>query len=216
MSFRGRLTLFFLLIVVLPMIAVAVLVTQIVADSTNGKADARLAEGLDSALTVYKDDAASARDAAKAVANDPALPTALAAGKGPQATTAAQGLVGRSGIRAVVLEGPNGERVASAGSDVLVAPYVLNLRAPGGPIGSLTVSTTTPDAYLASVRHLTGRDGALLDPGGVASSSASLGGTQLPPTGRSADVDVDGETVRAAATALPPPGNLRLVLFSPR
>src|SRR5215208_2705847 len=43
-SFRGRLTLFFLLIVVLPMIAVAVLVTQIVTDSTNGKVDARLAE----------------------------------------------------------------------------------------------------------------------------------------------------------------------------
>ena len=56
MSFRGRLTLFFLLIVVLPMIAVAVLVTQVTTQSRNGKADARLAAGLGTALSVYRDD----------------------------------------------------------------------------------------------------------------------------------------------------------------
>ena len=215
MSFRGRLTLFFLLIVVLPMIAVAVLVTQIVTDSTNGKADARLSEGLDSALTIYRDDAEGARDAAKAAADDPGLPTALAAGGAPAAATARE-LLGQDGIRAVVLEGPSGKRVASAGSDVLVAPYRLSLRAAGGPVGSLTVSATTPNGYLASVRHLTGRDAALLAGGGPAASTVSLHGTDLPPTGRSADVDVEGDTVRAAATALPPPGDLRLVLFSPR
>jgi len=71
MSFRGRLTLFFLLIVVLPMIVLAVLVTQIATDSTNGKADAQLAEGLDSGLTVYRDEATSAGDAAKKAAHDP-------------------------------------------------------------------------------------------------------------------------------------------------
>jgi diguanylate cyclase (GGDEF)-like protein len=38
----------------------------------------------------------------------------------------------------------------------------------------------------------------------------------MPASGRSADVEIDGETVRAAATELPPPGDLRLVLFSPR
>jgi diguanylate cyclase (GGDEF)-like protein len=215
-SFRGRLTLFFLLIVVLPMIAVGVLVTQIVTDSTNGKADARLTEGLDSALTLYRDDAVSARDAAKRVADDPRLPSALAVGQGAQAATIAHDLVGQNGIRAVVLEGPNGEGVASAGTDVLVAPYRLNLRGPGGGIGSLTVSTTTPAAYLASVRHLTGRDATLLAAGEPAASTVRLGGTNLPPGGRSADVEIDGEAARAAATELPPPGDLRLVLFSPR
>jgi hypothetical protein len=100
MSFRGRLTLFFLLIVVLPMIAVAVLVTQIVTESTNGKADARLAEGLDSALTVYRDDAAAARDAAKQVASDPAVTTAIDAGAGSQVSSVANRLLGEHGIRA--------------------------------------------------------------------------------------------------------------------
>src|SRR5919197_4216304 len=115
MSFRGRLTLFFLLIVVLPMIAVAVLVTQIVTESTNGKADAWLAEGLDSALTLYRDDAPAGRGAAKQVAG-PGVTTAIAAGAGPQASGVANRLLGEHGIRAVVLAGANGERVASAGS----------------------------------------------------------------------------------------------------
>ena len=46
MSFRGRLTLFFLLIVVLPMIAVAVLVVQVTGSSRSGKADARVRQNL--------------------------------------------------------------------------------------------------------------------------------------------------------------------------
>jgi diguanylate cyclase (GGDEF)-like protein len=216
MSFRGRLTLFFLLIVVLPMIAVAVLVTQIVTESTNGKADARLAEGLDSALAIYRDDAAAARSAAKHVASDPSVSSAIAAGAGPQAQAVAESLLGQYGSRALVLEGANGERVASAGSRDPVAPYGLNLSGPGGKIGSVMVSTTTPSAYLASVRHLTGRDGALLGPGGVAASTVNARASELPASGQSTDVQVEGETVRAAGTNLPPPGNLRLVLFAPR
>jgi diguanylate cyclase (GGDEF)-like protein len=216
MSFRGRLTLFFLLIVVLPMIALAVLVTQIVSDSTNGKADARLAEGLDSALTLYRDDAAEAQDAATKVAEDARVRAAIAAGQGEGATAITDDLLGENGIRAIAIEGPNGQSVASAGPAVLVAPFRLTLNGAGGEIGSITVSTTTPQAYLASVRHLTGRDAALLGPGGVTASTVRAGGSELPSSGRSTDVEVGGETVRAAATHLPPPGNLKLVLFAPR
>src|SRR3954464_7922977 len=216
MSFRGRLTLFFLLIVVLPMIALAVLVTQIATDSTNGKADARLAEGLDSALTLYRDDAASAADAAKSVADDPRLAAAFGSGQGGQAAALARDLASQNGIKAVVLKRPDGETVASAGSDTLVAPFRLGLRGPGGELGSLTVSTTTPSSYLAAVRHLTGRDGALLSSGRVASSTVNVRSPELPPSGHSSDVDVNGENLRAASTDLPPPGSLRLVLFSPQ
>ena len=53
MSFRGRLTLFFVAIVVVPMVAVAVLVVQVTDDSRNGKADARLASALGTAQELY-------------------------------------------------------------------------------------------------------------------------------------------------------------------
>ncbi len=215
MSFRGRLTLFFLLIVVLPMIALAVLVTQIAADSTNGKADARLAEGLDSALTVYRDEAASARDAAKQAAHDPQVTAAVTSGHGSQEAAAAKALIGRHGIRAASLDSAKGEG-GSAGARVMVAPYRLNLTGPGGRLGSITVATTTPSEYLADVRHLTGRDGTLLQSGKVAASSVHVSGSELPPSGQSGNVDVNGTDVRAAATDLPPPGGLRLALYAPR
>jgi diguanylate cyclase (GGDEF)-like protein len=83
-------------------------------------------------------------------------------------------------------------------------------------IGSVTVSTTTPSDYLANVRHLTERDGALLGPGGLVASTVEVHPSELPANGDSGDVDVGDRTLRAAATGLPPPGNLRLVLFTPR
>ena len=47
MSFRGRLTLFFLLIVVLPMVVIGVLASRTAEDASSGKADARLFGGLE-------------------------------------------------------------------------------------------------------------------------------------------------------------------------
>jgi diguanylate cyclase (GGDEF)-like protein len=215
MSFRGRLTLFFLLIVVLPMIVLAVLVTQIATDSTNGKADAQLAEGLDSGLTVYRDEATSAGDAAKKAAHDPQVTAAITSGNGPQEKAAAQGLIGQHGIRAASLDSAKGEG-GSAGASVMVAPYRLNLNGPGGRLATLTVSTTTPSEYLADVRHLTGRDGTLLQSGRAVSSTVHVHESDLPASGDSGNVDLNGTDLRAAGTDLPPPGDLSLVLFAPR
>ena len=215
MSFRGRLTLFFLLIVVLPMIAVAVLVTQIVTESTNGKADARLAEGLDSALTVYRDDGAAARSAARQVAQDPRVSDALRSGEPGREVAVAKALIGEHGIHAIALRSAHGKG-GGAGPAPMVAPFRLNLNDSGGVIGSIAVSTTTASAYLASTRHLTGRDGVLLGPGGEVASNADVRAADLPASGHSGDLEVNGESLRAATTALPPPGNLRLALVSPR
>jgi diguanylate cyclase (GGDEF)-like protein len=215
LSFRGRLTLFFLLIVVLPMIAVAVLVTQVTAQSSNGKADARLAAGLESARSLYRDDANAAKRAAYAVGRSPALAAALRSGDPARITAAARAVAQRDGIRALVVRDSSGRRVAAVGEGDLIAPYQLNLRGPSGALGSLVVSTTTPSAYLADVRHLTGRDAALLGAGGPISATLKLNGANLPATGHSGDVEVAGEKLRAGTTDLPGPGHLRLVLFGP-
>ena len=111
-SFRGRLTLFFLLIVVLPMIAVGVLVTQVTNESGSAKADARLAAGLDAALAMYRDDSLAAERAAKRFANDPAVGSALRSGDPARIERAARRLAGQSGIQSLVMRGPRGRRVA--------------------------------------------------------------------------------------------------------
>src|SRR5919109_2797214 len=102
-SFRGRLTLFFLLIVVLPMIAVAVLVTQVTSKSGNGKADARLAAGMDAALALYRDDAAAAERASTELARDPAVGTALSSGDRTLVASSARRLASQNGIRSLTI-----------------------------------------------------------------------------------------------------------------
>ena len=55
MSFRSRLSLFFVIIVVIPMAAVAIVLFRITGDSETGKTDSRIAGGLRTAFTLYED-----------------------------------------------------------------------------------------------------------------------------------------------------------------
>ena len=56
MSFRTRLGLFFLLMVAIPIAAIAVLASDVTGDSQAGKADAQVSTGLEAAISVYEDE----------------------------------------------------------------------------------------------------------------------------------------------------------------
>ena len=55
MSFRDRLTLFFIVIVIVPMIAVALVLFRLVSDSEQGKGDARLAQAQRAAQGLFRE-----------------------------------------------------------------------------------------------------------------------------------------------------------------
>jgi diguanylate cyclase (GGDEF)-like protein len=213
-SFRGRLTLFFLLMIVLPMVAVAVLLTQVTNESRRAKADARLGAGLDAALATYSDDNADAERAAKRFANDPAASAALRSGDSARVKAVAGRLAAQNGIRSLVIRDPSGDVLAAIGPGNAVATYELNLTDPRGSLGSLTVSTTTASDYLNRVSQI-GRGGALQDEGATVSSTLALDGASLPSSGDFTDVEVEGESVRAATADLPGPSNLQLTLIGP-
>src|SRR5205085_9609420 len=61
MSFRTRLTGFFILIVVVPMVAVGFLVFRLIGDSEQGKADARASGLASAAASLYQSASANAR-----------------------------------------------------------------------------------------------------------------------------------------------------------
>src|SRR6185437_3802693 len=73
MSFRTRLTSFFVLIVVVPMVAIGFLGFRLISDSETGKADARASGLASAAMSLYQSDATAARADAATVARDPAL-----------------------------------------------------------------------------------------------------------------------------------------------
>ena len=77
MSFRTRLTLFFVLIVIVPMLSVAVVVFRLISDNETGKADARLAEGQAAARGIYLEARDDAGAPARVVGSDAELGRAL-------------------------------------------------------------------------------------------------------------------------------------------
>ena len=85
MSFRGRLRLFFTIIVIVPMIAVAVVLFSLSEQSATGKADAGIAAGLRTAISVYRDASDRAEPQLRAAAGDPQLRSAISAGRAPAA-----------------------------------------------------------------------------------------------------------------------------------
>ena len=80
MSFRGRLLVFFTIIVVVPMIAVALVLFSLTEDSEHGKVDARLASGMRTALAFYEEGREDARQTLARVASDDELTQALRTG----------------------------------------------------------------------------------------------------------------------------------------
>src|SRR3954468_19138177 len=85
-SFRSRLLLFFMIIVIVPMVAVALVLFSITADSETGKADAQIAQGLRAAFAVYDSDRRDARPQLARIARDTQLAQAL--GRGDRAAVA--------------------------------------------------------------------------------------------------------------------------------
>src|SRR5258705_135486 len=94
MSFRGRLFIFFTIIVIVPMAAVAVVLFRVTSDSETGKADSRIAQGLTTALAVYQADIDRADGALAQVARDPQMSRALARRKGGAGRARARQLPG--------------------------------------------------------------------------------------------------------------------------
>jgi diguanylate cyclase (GGDEF)-like protein len=214
MSYRSRLTLFFGLIVVVPMIAVAVLVIQLSSQSRNGKADARLAADFQVALAVYRDDQAANSARAVAITKDQQLLGALH--RGDEATIASRvaQLVRSKALLDITITDPNGRRLASCCS-ASTAAASLTLRNVGGNVGTISVSATPPSAYLAEVHHLTGAEALLtsdsarlISTAGAVDAPADLG-LGSPSASRTVDLPVGKR--RARTVALAP--NQRLTLL---
>jgi diguanylate cyclase (GGDEF)-like protein len=217
LSFRRRLTLFFLLIVVLPMVAVALLVIQVSGESRTGKADATLSAGLETALALYDSELADARRALRATASDPRLEDALAAADPSGFEATAGAVAAETGLESLALLGEGGEEIARVGAGEPVAAAELGIAVAGGAPETLLGSTITAGEFVERVDETTGREAAVELDGRALASTIPVGGVGLPAEGASENVDVQGDEQRAASAALPNPGrgDLRLTLFAP-
>src|SRR5437899_3221902 len=77
MSFRARLTLFFVLIVIVPMISVTVVIFSLISNNEQAKANAAVAARLQAAQNLAREATREADAASRSVAGDVPLATAL-------------------------------------------------------------------------------------------------------------------------------------------
>jgi diguanylate cyclase (GGDEF)-like protein len=198
MSFRARLTLFFVLIVIVPMLSVAIVLFRLIADNETGKADASVAARQRSAINLYNDARSEADKAVRAVGTDEALAMALRSGKAAEAKLRADVLRKQAGVARIVITG--GKVDVDSGSPAAIAPAVRNLVGQGTEsFGRLEVSVTLARSYADLVKRITGADVVVTAGDRVVASTLSevRTGMHLPPPGEPQDVDVAGDQYRA-------------------
>jgi len=154
MTFRTRLTLFFVLIVVVPMLAVAVLVFVLIADNENGKADARVGGGQVAARGLYKEFTERAAVGLQRVARDPEFTRALRARDPRAADRRALVLRRNLGLTRIAVQ-VGGRALINVGDATAVAPDRRNLVGTGGTsLGRLEVSVVTAGEYVRLLKKI--------------------------------------------------------------
>ena len=203
MSFRNRLTLFFVLIVIVPMVAVAVVLFRLISDNEDGKANARLAAEQMVAINMYSDARTRAGATLERVASDEQLSAALQDDDLPAARLRAQALLGAEGARRIVLV-RDGAAVFDVGTKSAIAPATRQLVDAGRSrrFGELQVSVEDAPTYAAAVRRTTGADGVVVWIGDTRVAS-TLQEAPAGPLGKSGKLSIGGSDFRYATFGAP-------------
>jgi diguanylate cyclase (GGDEF)-like protein len=200
-SFRARLRLFFVVIVVFPMITIAVVLYQLIAASESSQTDARLAESQTVALGIYDEEQNEAGALAERIGKDQQLADALDADDRSGVQRRLDTLTRRGGARHVLLKvDGNGQFESGTLPGVATASRQL-LDPEQDPIGELTVAMISPEEYARRISELTGSE-VVIDQGDeqLASTQADAGSADLPSTG---PVEVAGVEYRVRAFEAP-------------
>ncbi len=215
MSFGRRLALFFVLLVVVPMVALISILVLISDDAEGGEADARLAAGVETALAIYAERAADGGAAATELARTPGLARWVAGDRRGLLLSLARHEVASGKAEAVQILNRGGAELAGAGGARVVAFGEVRMAKGASTIGTVRVSTTTASAYAARVRHLTGRE-VVITRGGAPLASTVTPPTTLPAPGETADLSLPEGDFRVREQPLPASNEAILMLGPPK
>jgi diguanylate cyclase (GGDEF)-like protein len=194
MSFRNRLTVFFIVLVILPMIVVAAVGFVLAADSEQGKTEARLSEAQRSASGLFREFQDRAEAAARVIGRDRGLAAAI----DERDTRALQSRLDRlaADMRSSrVVMRLDGIGRFESGRGEAVAPARTRLIDDGGrPAGELRASVLGATEYAELVARVTGTEVVLTDSRGVLAATLPDGGVESLP--RSGTVEVGERTYR--------------------
>jgi diguanylate cyclase (GGDEF)-like protein len=199
MSFRGRLRVFFTIIVIVPMVAVAAVLYRLTADSETGKADAGIAAGMRVAFSLYDASAGRAQPGLRGLAGNRGFVDGLAAG-GARARAALRGVAAKPGMVGVAFRSAGSEQALAAGKPGAVAAAGAPLVDGGGRrLGTRSLSVTSAGSYATGLRKLTGLQVGVSRRGHLLADTST--GAGMVPTG-GGSFDFRGEEYRGRAARL--------------
>ncbi|HKP90388.1 MAG TPA: diguanylate cyclase [Thermoleophilaceae bacterium] len=216
MSFRGRLRLFFAVVVIVPMVALGIVLFALTARSERAKTDAGIAAATRTAVGVYREQQDRAQRELDRIARDEQLQRYVALGRIPAAAGRLRELVG-DGVVAVELWNGRDEQVAAAGSTSAVAAAGTKLAGPRGRSMVLTVSATDARRLVSRVAALSGLDFAVWRGGtSLASTLPSLSRADFPDGVTPADFHLGDYAYRGKSVAIDSPAGpgVRLGIFT--
>jgi len=201
-SFRTRLRLFFVLIVIVPMVAVTFIVFRLIAESENGQADARVAARQEAAIGLYYDARGGADRLAARLGRDPQLARALRSADRTEIRRVAQRLLATTEAKRIVLTDDADTTLADVGDPLASFPATRSLVADGTPVADLQVSVETAQAYARLVARTT-RMETIVRRGDRTIASTIPNATQAALPTHTGEVAIAGRGYRAASFDAP-------------
>ncbi len=195
MSFRARLTRFFVLIVVIPMIAVGFLVFRLINESQQAKTDARVNGVLSAAVSLYRSESAAAGADARSIARELSSEARTGSMSNGRLRSIVAGLAAQAGLARVTAT--VGHQTVDVGDRTAVAPGSATVR---GRAVAVTASELTAPDYahelaVPGVALVVRQGGAALG-----ASAPNLAAAAVPTHG---SVTIDGASYRALSQTLP-------------
>jgi diguanylate cyclase (GGDEF)-like protein len=196
MSFRNRLRLFFLMIVVAPMLAVAVVLYVLIMSSESGKDDSAVNAKTLVARRMAREAQDDALRAGRAISRDVPFATAIRRNNAEALQTRADDLLRRERAKRIVIARGTNRAIVDVGDAAATFP---------DRFGALEVATTTPRAYAERVKRTTGLDAVVSRPGGevLASTLPAANKVEVPPDGDPHFATVDGQKYRTVGFERP-------------
>jgi len=203
MSFRNRLTLFFVVIVVVPMLAVAYVLFNLAAEADDTKVETRLVEAQRAAEGVFEDAQDRAAATGRRIGSDAELARALRARDRSRSRSRLRVLSREAGVQRLLTDLQTLGSM-ELGRGAAMAPATSRLVDRGRTAGRLRISMLSAEDYVRRVKRATGLEVVVQEGGRVIAESlpraTATAGRRLPAGG---DVELAGSTYRLVGFEAP-------------
>jgi diguanylate cyclase (GGDEF)-like protein len=193
-SFRNRLSFFFLLLVILPVLAVASVGILIVRNSEEGKNDAALEQARRAADGLYQESRERAQIVAQTASRDDRLAIAVRDHDRAAQQKRLEDLADRGGAVRVRLTLKGEDPVEAGGGEAVAPAHSRVVDADGHPAGTMDLSVTTAEDYAALLGRVTGDEVLLSQDGRTV--AGTLEGESQPSAPMNGETELDGDRYR--------------------